>query len=180
MRRLLRLSPFTLVLAALLSVVVVVALLHSTQQIGRAARSNNPAPGVHAIVPSLPGKVPAYTVNDVRAYLAGHPFQSTTAGLPPRITEIAFITREQAETAMAGESLAPLPPGSLVCYVEYAGPFDVRRAPSILPSFNPVTGPGTPTVTPQPTVDPSSYISQTAHFVFDASTGNLLEWGYGD
>ncbi len=162
MRRFFRASPVTIFLVAVLIAIVVVGL-HSVGHIGLAAPPTKPAPGASAITPTRPGQVPSFTESDVRAYLARFPFRGdpTTTGLPATVTSVQFITREQAEAAMNGESLSEVPPGALVCYVVLTGHFNPRA------------------VGPMPAdAKPRTDFITSAHMVFDAATGNLLVVGY--
>jgi hypothetical protein len=158
--RLLRAFPFT-----------IAALLVLTGGIAFAAQSilsSSPpvstptvAQGTPAITPRLPGRVPAFTESDVRAYFAHFPFPGTTTGLPATVTSVQFITREQASAAMNGESLSEVPSGALVCYVVLTGHFNPRA------------------LGPMPAdAKPRTDFITSAHMVFDATTGNLLVLGY--
>lgn len=114
-------------------------------------------PGEPAITPTQKG-VPAFTVADVRQYLATHAFPGgpTVSGAPSTIVQIVFITSKQASELMQGESIG-LPDKALVCYVELHGPFLLTKAH---------TPPGQPTP-----------VAPNGELVFDAQTGNLLLWG---
>jgi hypothetical protein len=83
----------------------------------------------------------------------------TVSGAPPTILKILFVSSKQASDLMHGESTG-LPDGALACYVELRGP------------FNPV----------MMSVPPGTRIQQKpveiGVEVFDAETGNLLEWGF--
>ncbi len=85
-------------------------------------------------MPSRPSQVPSFTEADVRAYLALFIHDKTTTGAPATISSIRFITREEASAAMNGESLSEVAPGSLVCYVVIAGPFDVGQSLQLPPT----------------------------------------------
>lgn len=108
-----------------------------------------------------PGQIPAYTQADVRDYIrqVGFPLGSLANGNPPPITKIEFVTREQAEALMRGESLEGMvAPGAIVCYVEFGGPIiahGMMKPPNARPSSPWTTG----------------------HEVFDATTGGVLDEG---
>jgi hypothetical protein len=93
-------------------------------------------PGQPAITVTLPGKVPAFTEADVRAfYTASHGFPGARAldGTAPPIASIAFMSREQAEANVTHhESLSELPTGALVCVVMVQGPFGLAHIGSAL------------------------------------------------
>lgn len=119
-----------------------------------------------AIPITQPGKTPAYTADDARTFIAtfvaAHPRADlyTVSGAPFTIDDARFVTREQAEEIMRGESLAgQAAPGDLVCVVSLTGPFTGETI-SIMP--------GAKRRTWHPT-----HIT----LVFDVHTGNLLtEW----
>jgi hypothetical protein len=182
MRKLVRTFPFTLVLLVLLVALGAGAAFaaHSAQSARTASPpcpTNAPpvvgvtipphAVGVAAIAVTRPGQVPAFTERDVRAYVAanGFPGGSTAAGGMPPIRCVSFIPREQAESLMRGESLGALPAGTIVCYVEFAGP--IVGYPYSMP------------MVPDPNdhTTPAPYHMASGHEVFDARNGSLLNWG---
>jgi len=117
--------------------------------------------GVPAITPHLKG-IPSFTIADVQHYLntgPGTPFPGgmTTAGTRPVATVIEFITSQQASVLMKGGQTG-LSDTALVCYVGLQGPFSTGVI-----SGGPGSKPG---------------IANTGLMVFDASTGNLLVWGF--
>ena len=123
------------------------------------SQSSGPAPsrGAPAITPRIKG-VPAFTAGDVGLYYQNHSFSAgpTVSGAPPTIVSVRFITSQEAQVLMGGESVG-LPGNALVCYVELRGPFYPKLV-SVPP------GQELPT-----TVD-------TGIEVFDAQTGNILLW----
>lgn len=99
--------------------------------------------------------VPAITAADVQQYLQTHPFMGgpTLSGKSPAIT-ITFMTAKQAGAKLAttfGPSI------QMVYYVEFQGPFLM---------VNESLPPGVAVPT-----------AQTGFEVFDAQTGDLIEWG---
>lgn len=115
-----------------------------------------------AIPITQPGKTPAYTVDDVRAFIASHPGGdlTTASGAPFSIDDVRFVTREEAEQMTRGESLeGQVAPGELVCIVSLTGPFS-NNAISIMANA------------PRPQDHPTY-----AAVIFDAHSGTLLsEW----
>jgi hypothetical protein len=125
-----------------------------------------PAPGTPAIHPTLSGAAvtrnggATYTVADVQQYLAANPgaFPPNRPIQPLKVAQIAFMTREQAEANMHGESLdGQVPPGGLVCYVKLTGPFS--------------------TVSLSMPAGAKPWTASTGEMVFDAQSGNLIVWG---
>ena len=119
-----RVLPITLVLTVLLALGGGVAFaVHLASQASVVSAVN---PGQPAISVTLPGKAPAFTEADVRAfYTASHGFPNgrmPTGGIPP-IASITFMSREQAEANVTHhESLSELPTGALVCVLMVQGP----------------------------------------------------------
>ncbi len=113
-------------------------------------------PGVPAISPTLPGKIPAYTTEDVRRYISSHalPAGLTVSGKQPAITKIEFISAHQANLLLQGKSIER-PDTALVCYVELNGLFFKNSGSS--------SG-----------ATPPSATNSTAIEIFDAKTGNML------
>ncbi len=117
-------------------------------------------PGVPAIQPraSLQSQGgPAFTADDVTVYIQTQSFIRTTSGAVPTITQITFMTAQQASALLQGEDIGR-PDNALVCYVALEGSFQTR-------------GP-----LPPGAANPIVHI---AYELFDAQTGNLLMWGYG-
>lgn len=81
---------------------------------------------MYAIPITQPGKTPAYTVEDVRAFVATQPngALNTVSGAPFSIDAVEFVSREQAEHMTHGAySEEAGAPGDLVCIVRLTGPF---------------------------------------------------------
>ncbi len=115
-----------------------------------------------AVPITQPGKTPAYTVDDARAFVAKYPSAdfNTVSGAPFTIDDVQFVTREQAEQLMRDSSLqGQVAPGDLVCFVSLTGPFTGNTIP-------------VPYGVHKRTWHPT-YLA----LVFDAHTGYLLsEW----
>jgi hypothetical protein len=108
--------------------------------------------GVPAIKPTQTG-VPAYTLNDVRAYVSTHPLPGTlNRDLNFTIVRIAFLTSAEVSRLLGGESTG-FPPTTLLCYVQLQGRF-VFAGP-----------PGTTVIFP------------IGNEVFDARNGNIVMAG---
>jgi hypothetical protein len=125
----------------------------------RTSQAKHPAlgdyPGVPAIKPSMPGRVPAFTTADVRAYIHAHNF---APGIDDsKITRILFIPSSEAFTLMKGEQTG-IADNEMVCYVEFA---------NINITLNNVSRP----VGAQPP------FIRTGQIVYSATTGNVLVWG---
>jgi hypothetical protein len=108
-----------------------------------------------AIIMAKSNGVPAITAADVQPYLQTHSFMGgpTLSGKSPTIT-ITFMTAKQAGAKLVttfGPSI------QMVYYVEFQGPFLMENE-SLPP------GVAVPT-------------AQTGFEVFDAQTGDLIEWG---
>jgi hypothetical protein len=114
------------------------------------------APGVPAIHPTQAG-TPAFTEADVLQFLDTHGFPAglTLSGTKPVISQVLFVTSKQANDTF--NTSVSLPDTSLICYVALQGPFSGDSIPH------------------PPGAKPATF--QTGHMVFDAQTGNLLEWG---
>jgi hypothetical protein len=85
------------------------------------------------------------------------------------------MSREQAEANVTHhESLSELPTGALVCVVMVQGPFGLAHIGGavVWPAV-----PGGPTPTPVPT-KPVTASVLTGFMIFDASTGNLIGYGF--
>lgn len=125
--------------------------------------------GIPAIVPLVKVTAksdsgsPAFTVTDVKNYVAEHGFPGGPVihGSSPTVVKVLFITARQASMVMHGESIGR-PDNALVCYVLLRGPFDTSYI-SV-----PITTQQTPT-----TRKPELF----GEMLFDAQTGNLLVWG---
>jgi hypothetical protein len=128
----------------------------------------NGSKGANAITPSLPGQVPAFTEADVRAYYVrahGFPGGGAPDGRMAPIQSITFMPREQAEAGLRGERLG-LPAGRIVCVLIVSGPLRLNdiavNAPAMLPG--------------DPTPDPAKHYASSGQMVFDATTGDLIDW----
>ena len=167
-------SPVVLISVFGLLVLVVGAVLAFSSSVGAqgnsVVRSSLPSgrtvvtypPGIPAIHPQsgsaqTPGS-PAFTAADVTHYIQTQGFIRTTSGAVPAIAQIEFITAQEASALLQGESIGR-PDNALVCYVVLTGSFRAN-------------GP----VPPGATIP----IVHTAYEVFDAHTGNLLMYGYGE
>jgi hypothetical protein len=108
--------------------------------------------------------IPAFTVNDVKNYIAryGFPGGPTVKGSSPTVMKVLFITAKQASILMHGEETGR-PDNALVCYVLLKGPFDTSSM-SVPPSNAQQT----------PTAHKPVLLGE---MLFDAHTGNLLVWG---
>jgi hypothetical protein len=179
-----RLLPLTLALVVVLALAGGAAFavhLANDRGIGPFDRSQLGAP---AIPVTLPGQVPAFTKADVRDYFALPPYVSghhlLTPDGKPRIKSIIFMSREQAQAyTMLHDRLNELPAGALVCVVQVNGPLFLVGLGGPGPLVGPggeglLVFPGTPAPTPTPTV----VITSEAYMIFDASTGNLITYGF--
>lgn len=120
------------------------------------------ATGLPAIRPhsvsSSPG-TPGFTVDDVKAYIptASQPRLVPVQGAHLTIEKVVFISSKEATQLMQGESPG-LADDALVCFVLLKGPFYVQVD----------YAPGSP-------ANPAATAAEIGE-VFDAHTGNLLEW----
>ena len=119
--------------------------------------------GVPAIVPSLHGtsnEVPAITKADVIRYINANGYDGgpVVNGGHVVIEKIQFISAKQASTLIRGES-ADRPDTTIVCYVQLRGPFIIEALDVPLGVTNQV-----PPVL-------------RGYEIFDAYTGNELQWG---
>jgi hypothetical protein len=117
--------------------------------------------GAQAITPTQPGKSPAFTTDDVKAYLLKSPVPGNVLDDPKAITilTIDFIASKEASARLNGEALG-LPDSYLVCFVRLQGQFTF-------------SGP----YNPQADNKPTSATFTTLVEIFDAQTGNLLLYG---
>lgn len=130
-----------------------------------ASPTHAPSAPANGIPLTLSGQTPAYTAQDAQNYVVVHGFPggNTTTGKPFTVDSVTFVTREQAETMIHGESLTgQVAPGDLVCIVVLSGPFD---GSGISAPFG-------------VTVKPADVAQYHGVMVFDAHTGVLLMWGY--
>jgi hypothetical protein len=109
-----------------------------------------------------PNKVPAFTLEDMKAYLQSAPScvgGPTVSGQPPTIDTLEFVGCKEL-TNRLNLSIG-LPGDKLICYVVLRGPFRLTMM-----SYPPGAIEGIP-------------VSETVEEIYDASTGNLLIWGTG-
>jgi hypothetical protein len=109
-----------------------------------------------------PNKVPAFTLEDMKAYLQSAPSCTggpTLSGRPPTIDTLEFVGRKEL-TDHLNLIIGP-PDDALVCYVVLRGPFRLT-----LMSYPPGAVQGIP-------------VSETVEEMYDARTGDLLVWGTG-
>ncbi len=125
----------------------------------RTSQAKHPAPGdypgVPAIKPSMPGRVPAFTAADVCAYIHSHHFAGNLDD--SKITSIQFIPSSQAVALMKGEPTG-VADTEIVCYVEFA---------NINVTLNDVSRP----------YGAQAPVIHTGQIVYNAATGNELVWG---
>jgi hypothetical protein len=110
----------------------------------------------------IPDQVPAFTAEDLKAYLQGAPSCSlgpTLSGEPPTIESVEFAPVKEL-TERLNEWIGP-DDDALVCFVVLRGPF--RLSMISLP----------------PGARPGPYFSDTVGEIYDASTGRLLVAGVG-
>jgi hypothetical protein len=109
-----------------------------------------------------PNKVPAFTVEDMKAYLQSAPSCAggpTLSGQPPTIETLEFVGCKELTDRL--NLFIGLPDDALVCYVVLRGPFRLT-----LMSYPPGAVQGIP-------------VSETVEEIYDARTGDLLVWGAG-
>lgn len=119
---------------------------------GRHPERSMPAQGLQAITPSktIASGQPAFTADEVVAWVTEHPFPYTTIGeAAPVIESIEFLTAQLANSRLGG--VIPVADDTLLCLVTFKGAFSVE------------TG-----------ADSGPYRGTTAYWAFDASTGNVL------
>lgn len=107
-------------------------------------------------------KVPAFTLEDMKAYLQSAPSCAggpTFSGQPPTIETLEFVGCKELTERL--NLFIGLPDDALVCYVVLRGPFRLT-----LMSYPPGAVQGIP-------------VSETVEEIYDASTGDLLVWGTG-
>jgi hypothetical protein len=142
---------------------LVVQTQHQTQRLQVALPKGAPQQpvGAQAITPTQPGRSPAFTSDDVKAYLLKSGVPGAVVDDPKAITilSIDFIASKEASARLNGEALG-LPDGYLVCFVRLQGQFTF-------------SGPYNPQSSEKP--GPATFTTMTE--IFDAQTGNLL--GYG-
>ncbi|MHB8599136.1 MAG: hypothetical protein ACYDER_20280 [Ktedonobacteraceae bacterium] len=109
-------------------------------------------------VSSSPG-TPSFTVDDVKAYIptATEPRLVPVLGAHLTIEQVLFVSSKEATQLMRGESPG-LPDDALVCFVLLKGPFYVQVG-----------------YAPGSQANPAATAPKIGE-VFDAHTGNLLEW----
>lgn len=122
-------------------------------------RPLNPyGPGTAAITPRTNAPV-AYTAADVAQYIKENGFAGgpVVSGSHLVIEKILFITSKQASALTQGESVGR-PDNAIVCYVQLRGPF--------YPDVDVPYG-----------VSNANITLLRGFEIFDAHTGNMLEWG---
>lgn len=120
-------------------------------------------PGDPAIVPSLhvtSNGTPAITKSDVIQYINANGYAGgpVVSGGHVVIEKILFISAKQASALIRGES-ADRPDTTIVCYVQLRGPFIIEALdvpPGVTNQVPPVL---------------------RGYEIFDAYTGNQLQWG---
>ncbi len=127
---------------------------------GIAPSTSGPRPitGVPAITPHITAAnaaaaktMPAFTTNDVVAYVAAHPIPQAVQTGPAVVKSIAFLTNQEASQRLGISSLGPTP-DTLICWVE------LQVHATYYTHGNAIT------------------VSQV-HELFDAHTGNFLGVG---
>ncbi len=119
-------------------------------------------PHRRSVLKLTPNKVPAFTLEDMKAYLesatscSGGP---TLSGQPPTIDTLEFVGCKELTDRL--NLFIGLPDDALVCYVVLRGPFRLT-----LMSYPPGAVQGIP-------------VSETVEEIYDARTGDLLVWGIG-
>lgn len=109
-----------------------------------------------------PGKVPAFTADDMRSYLQSAPLSAggpTLWGDPPTIETLEFMGCKELTDRLS--LFIGLPDDALVCYVVLRGPFWMTNV-----SYPPGSHHGVG-------------VSQTVQEIYDAGAGQLLVWGAG-
>ncbi len=124
--------------------------------------TGGPKLGSPYIPVTQPGKMPAFTLGDVRTFIHQHGFPLNPRVKDDRITSISFITAAQASARMKNEYIG-LPADALVCYVEFSGPI-------------PLVGQSRPLVG-DPAHPAPMYTAKVGQMVIDASDGYLLVTG---
>lgn len=124
---------------------------------------NTSPPGGPAITPHLDPTTnggAAFTVADVQQYVLAHgcPCGALVPGAHLTIVKILFVTSQEASALLNGEYVER-PDNYIVCYVLMHGPF--------YPAFSVPYGAKLP-----PTID-------SGYEIFDAQTGNMLQYGGG-
>ena len=116
-------------------------------------------PRGHSALKLTPNKVPAFTLEDMRAYLQSAPFCAggpTLSGQPPTIDTLEFVGCKELTDRL--NLFIGLPDDALVCYVVLRGPFHLT-----LMSYPPGAVQGIP-------------VSETVEEIYNARTGDLLVW----
>jgi hypothetical protein len=118
---------------------------------------------MYGIPITQPGKTPAYTVEDVRVYVATRPWGTlqTVSGEPFSIDAVEFVGPEQAEQMTRGALHGAVTTGDLVCIMRLTGPFTGQGMS--LPSGARILRPPTHAI-----------------LVFDVHDGRLIMQGFRD
>ena len=109
-----------------------------------------------------PNKVPAFTLEDMKAYLQSAPSCAggpTLSGQPPTIDTLEYVGCKELTDRL--NLFIGLPDDAPVCYVVLRGPFLLT-----LMSYPPGAVQGRP-------------VSETVEEIYDARTGDLLVWSTG-
>lgn len=109
-----------------------------------------------------PNKVPAFTLEDMEAYLLSAPVcpgGPTLSGQPPTIEILEFVGCKELTDRL--NLYIGLPDDAPVCHVVLRGPFHLKMI-----SYPPGAVQGLP-------------VAETVEEIYDAQTGNLLVWGTG-
>ncbi len=109
-----------------------------------------------------PSQVPAFTAEDMKAYLQGAPSCSlgpTLSGQPPTVESVEFVGCKELTARL--HVFIGWDDDALVCHVVLRGPFNL-------------TGISTP-----PGHHPGPYVCETVQEIYDARTGRLLVKGAG-
>lgn len=107
-------------------------------------------------------RIPAFTLEDMKAYLQSAPSCAggpTLSGQPPTIDTLEFVGCKQLTDRL--NLFIGLADDALVCYVVLRGPFWMK-----LVSYPPGAIHGIP-------------VSETVEEIYDARTGDLLVWSAG-
>lgn len=81
-----------------------------------------PAPGLPGITPSNPGTVPAFSMDDLKHYVSGHPIPGNMGGGQGTITQSEFLLSKQVTHLLGGEP-TEMPDNAPLAYVELSGDF---------------------------------------------------------
>lgn len=164
-------------LAGVLVLAVAATLRMATTHVGvfassppRSATHSCPIPksshGAPAITPTLPCRVPSFTAADVIAFYhlkSINGVYTQTVGIQPgfppyQLANIQFLPAAQVDAILRDQSGEPA--NYLLCLAQFQGKFSLAG----------ISAP------PGPPRDPNAFMTQS-YTVFDATTGNVIEWG---